>query len=433
MYLFSVYLEGELMSLRTLRNIFLQYTPSALRKHITRRFLDMNYSSDVYKDIAFKIAETREELDGAFSLIQKEYERKKLVGRNSTGLRLTKYNLLPTTTVFIAKDLKTNQVIGTISLILDSSFGLPIDNFASLGELRKYGDRIAEVSSLAVEEEWVKKGSTIFLALAGICTNYSANVLGCRYNVYAIDKRAMPFYEDVLLCSKLATHKDDYSYVNSPGAAALFSDLKDYEQRYYNAYRYVSSDHNIYEALFNPVWKDLIEIEYSRYNISSKQRLNAKNILNVLNTNLDLQEKLSLKEVMVLSNIYPALGKKLSKIKNGVVIEAKRDSHRIHVNMEALFTKDTNFERSRCFELSQNGGCLKIPSWIEKGDIINLKLFVNVSQSIKVKARIVWTKENRAGFMLITNHSSWNEVFVKLSSEYVYDENIFYKDYELAS
>jgi hypothetical protein len=86
-----------------------------------------------------------------------------LVGRvvlapEVTGFRISRHGLLASTLVFVAV-LEDGRVIGTVSLVVDSSAGLPMDALYP-GELeaRRRHARLAEVKSLAVERSYRHAG-----------------------------------------------------------------------------------------------------------------------------------------------------------------------------------------------------------------------------------------------------------------------------------
>ena len=95
--------------------------------------------------LTFKLAETKDEFEQAFALLQQNYQETGLVDEKQYSLRVTKYHTLPTTHVLIAK--MNDEVVGTVSLIEDGAFGLPIDHFASVDDLRKQGRRIVLAST----------------------------------------------------------------------------------------------------------------------------------------------------------------------------------------------------------------------------------------------------------------------------------------------
>lgn len=106
-------------------------------------------------EIEFKIASTRQELEGAFGLIYKEYSERGFILPKyyKSGLRITLHNILPDTVVFVA--LKDKEVVATNTIIPDSPLGLPLDmGYKKEADmLRKSGRKICEGGYLAIKSE----------------------------------------------------------------------------------------------------------------------------------------------------------------------------------------------------------------------------------------------------------------------------------------
>lgn len=135
-------------------------SPAKIRKPIADRLLSR--SAQPQLDVKFKIAETKEEFEQAFSLLHKYYVQKKMTGTFSSGVYLTHYHALPQTQVLIA--VHQEKVIATLSLIPQSPIGLPIEKSFCLKAFSAL-DGLAEVSDLALDAEFQDRAATIFLPL----------------------------------------------------------------------------------------------------------------------------------------------------------------------------------------------------------------------------------------------------------------------------
>lgn len=100
----------------------------------------------------YRVARSRQELEGAFSLVYKEYLARGYIPKGyKSRLRVSLYNALLSTTTFIAK--QKNKVVAGVTLIPDSPLGVPMDKIykEELDTLRKQGCRISEVSQLSID------------------------------------------------------------------------------------------------------------------------------------------------------------------------------------------------------------------------------------------------------------------------------------------
>jgi len=67
----------------------------------------------------YRVARTREEIEGVLSLVYKEYQRKGYIPKGyKSKLRISIYNALPLTTTFVAKE--GSKVLAGVTLIPDS-------------------------------------------------------------------------------------------------------------------------------------------------------------------------------------------------------------------------------------------------------------------------------------------------------------------------
>lgn len=109
--------------------------------------------------ILYRVARTRRELEGAFSIVYNEYLKRGYIPKGyKSKLRISLYNALPTTTAFIAQQGK--RVVAGVTLIPDSPLGVPMDKIykEELDVLRREGCKIAEVSQLAIDTGLFGKG-----------------------------------------------------------------------------------------------------------------------------------------------------------------------------------------------------------------------------------------------------------------------------------
>ena len=107
----------------------------------------------------YRVARTREELEGFFSLAYKEYRRKGYIPKGyRSNLRISIFNALSTSTTFVA--MQNKKVVAGVTLVPDSPLGVPMDKIykEELDKLRKQGCRIAEVSQLAIDTSMFGQG-----------------------------------------------------------------------------------------------------------------------------------------------------------------------------------------------------------------------------------------------------------------------------------
>src|SRR5690349_659934 len=112
-----------------LRNTVLTL-PRFIKSPLIRRMV--HFPTEPDNSLRFKIAETKEELEQAFSLLHDAYVKEGLMQPHPSGMRVTKFHALPSTTTLIA--LEGDVVVGTLSLIRRETFGLPLEKIFDLDE-----------------------------------------------------------------------------------------------------------------------------------------------------------------------------------------------------------------------------------------------------------------------------------------------------------
>jgi hypothetical protein len=109
----------------TLRKLF-NFLPRERRFAVYRNFVDCDPAPD--ERLVLKIAETKEELEACFTLLHDAYVGSGFMKPHPSGMRVTIYHALPTTTTLCAK--YDGQVVGTLSLIRESVLAFRCSGFS---------------------------------------------------------------------------------------------------------------------------------------------------------------------------------------------------------------------------------------------------------------------------------------------------------------
>lgn len=177
---------------------YLKYLPAFLRAPYLRTKFEI--PNELPADIVLKQAETEDEINAALQLVYESYLELNYIDPNQARKRLTKFHLLPTTVILIIK-LK-EEVIGTISIIMDSSMKLPSDATWDLGRFRKNGAQIAEISSLCIKKSEYRRGK-LLLPLCKLMYLYCKNYLKLDGIIVSATLEVEAFYTDLLLFEKV--------------------------------------------------------------------------------------------------------------------------------------------------------------------------------------------------------------------------------------
>ena len=197
--------------------------PRARRHSVYRSFVDCD--PDPNKRLVLKIAETREELEACFKLLHDAYVSSGFMTPDPSGMRVTIYHALPTTTTLCAKF--DDQVVGTLSLIRESAIGFPLQRIFDLSDVRAKEGNIAEVSALAVHPRFRRTGGTILFPLMKFMYEYCTTFFDTRHLVIAVNPRHIEMYESLLFFRRLtSTVVESYDFVNGAPAVGATLDLK---------------------------------------------------------------------------------------------------------------------------------------------------------------------------------------------------------------
>lgn len=187
-----------------------------------RSFVDCDPKPD--KRLILKIAETKEELEACFKLLHDAYVGSGFMRPDPSGMRVTIYHALPTTTTLCAKF--DGEVVGTISLIRESVFGFPLQSIFDLHEIREEVGQLAEVSALAVHSKFRNTGGTILFPLMKFMYEYCTTFFDTRHLVIAVNPNRIEMYESLLCFERLTENVvEKYDFANGAPAVGATLDL----------------------------------------------------------------------------------------------------------------------------------------------------------------------------------------------------------------
>jgi GNAT superfamily N-acetyltransferase len=197
--------------------------PRALRFAIFRAMIDCDPAPN--QRLTLKIAETQDELEACFRILHDAYVGSGFMKPDPSGLRVTSYHALPTTTTLCAKF--DGQVVGTISLVREGVFGFPMQSAFDLSGVRLKQGNIAEISALAVHPNFRKTGGTILFPLMKFMYEYCTTYFDTRHLVIAVNPNRIEMYESLLFFERLqAKVIKNYDFANGAPAVGATLDLK---------------------------------------------------------------------------------------------------------------------------------------------------------------------------------------------------------------
>lgn len=180
--------------------------------------------------IQYKIATTVTEKESAISLVKGVYVREGYLKSASDDVAsISDYINLPEAVTVLAQE--GDFLGGTITMVLDSSGGLPMDIIYrdELSEFRSGGHKLAEVCQFAVDwdlhDDGASKHSNPEVSL-GLLSHVIHSAIRCdvTHLCFTINPKHAGFYQS-MGCVQIGGEKE-YPLVNSAPALAFMLDLK---------------------------------------------------------------------------------------------------------------------------------------------------------------------------------------------------------------
>jgi GNAT superfamily N-acetyltransferase len=230
--------------------------PESLRFALYRRTVDCEPVTQGRLEL--KIADTQTELEACFALLHDAYVASGFMRPHPSGLRVTPYHALPTTTTLCAK--VDGQVVGTLSIVREGVFGFPMQAAFDISSVRAKEGRIAEISALAIHPRWRRTGGSILFPLMKFMYGYCTRYFDTRHLVIAVNPAHIEMYESVLFFRRLEQQVvDRYDFVNGAPAVGATLDLHEAPALFERAYGHKSGRRNLHRYF---VHTELPEIQY---------------------------------------------------------------------------------------------------------------------------------------------------------------------------
>ena len=381
--------------------------PFKLKGKVMRSLFCVKLPSGVYKEIEYKIAQTREEYEQAFELVQGSYLETKLTDDKEKIYRLSKFNILPTTTVFIAKF--RGEVIATISQITDTSLGLPIEEFCDISSLRNKGSRVCEFSSLAVRKDWRSRSEGVFFPLVTYATLYCKQNIGIDYIAIVTRASVKDFYQQILNFKAIENKVKKHVKYKYP-SLAQYLDVNELFHNMNLLYKNQPFEKNLYLILKKFPWKKQCYFPEKKYMISTDQTFTANDLDYFFNKKVELFSSLTKEDIEIVKSIYYFDNYKQVISPWELKYAKNRRYPRFVVHMTIYFKHLDTMKLAKVSKVSEGG--FEIVFQDEADNIELLKGAILLSKKIDCifEAKQVWTQGKRAGYEFeFIDENTWLE------------------------
>ncbi|MCB0341427.1 MAG: hypothetical protein H6626_13910 [Pseudobdellovibrionaceae bacterium] len=338
-----------------LKKIIAKWLPHSLKERFFLKSLKPFSLEEFNQQFVIKVAETPDEILSAYKLIYENYFLAGLCELDDEMLRLTKHALLPTTSVIIVKH--HDQVIATMSVILDNPLKLPMESLWPLDFLRKSGNRIAEISTLSIKPNYRNQKGRLLLPLTGYLYRYALNTLGVDFLTLAVHPYSTPFYSAFFNARFVDKKVMYYKGANHAPAAAMTIDLKNNQVQ------------NHVESVFFGPKLDIPLIHYMHwdrypraYVFPERKYFRAFDpgfhldlLKDLFKKNITGLKTLTEWDKEILTKIYPSDLQETLEVTS--VSSGPRETYRYPVNCSGIFTESSSGQMQfvRVFDISDKG------------------------------------------------------------------------------
>lgn len=278
----------------------ISWLPRSQRFKVFRSFADCDPAPT--SRLVLKIAETREELEACFSVLHDAYVDSGFMKPDPSGMRVTIYHALPTTTTLCAK--YDGVVVGTISLVRESELGVPLQQIFDLTTVREKEGNIAEVSALAIHRKFRRTGGSILFPLMKFMYEYCTTFFDTRHLVIAVNPSHIEMYESLLFFRRLSANMvDSYDFVNGAPAIGATLDLKEALEIFRKHYASKPARRNLH-AYFIQMKLPNIQFPTRRFYTTNDPVLTPQLLDYFFNVKTKTFENLSARKKALLHSIY---------------------------------------------------------------------------------------------------------------------------------
>ncbi|WP_295957109.1 GNAT family N-acetyltransferase [Rhodoferax sp.] len=395
--------------------------PRPLRFAVYRSFVDCDPAPAA--NLVLKIAETREELEACFGLLHDAYVNAGFMQPDPSGMRVTLYHALPTTTTLCAKI--DGQVVGTISLIRESVFGFPLQAIFDLHQVREVGGNIAEVSALAVHPDFRKTGGAILFPLMKFMFTYCATYFDTRHIVIAVNPNRIEMYESLLFFERLrATPVERYDFANGAPAVGASLDLYAAPQLFKHVYGPKRQRKNLH-SYFMELELPNIQLPRRRYFTTNDPVMTPELLDYFFNQKTPGFERLDARKKALLHTIYnlpeylPVLPGMAPTAEAGAVHPLRahpRFSLKCPAELRLERAEDTEIHTLDVIEISSGGFQAHCASALPQQLWAGVWVHLGEGEKSTVRAMVVRAKDGFFGFKIESPDAVWQRCVRVLES-----------------
>lgn len=400
-------------SRRKISRFILALLPEKLRLAILRQMakVNMHWPSD---SLEIKIAQTEAELTEAYRLLHDSYINSGFADPDPSGMRVLPQHLLPQTTTIVAK--WDGKVIGTLSLIRDNPFGLPMEKIFNLNERRRNIRRLAEVSSLAIHPDYRGQAYLALFPLFRFVYQYAKTYFGTDELVIAVNPSTTDMYTAFIGFEKLVSKPKPYDFVKGAPAVGLFLDFSVCESRLERIFSKRHDPQNFYKYWLKAETHVNNRLPKRTYHSANDPVITPVLLKDFFLKRAQMARKLSFIDIQILLAAYPFLN--YQKVLGELHTSLLRKNARLETQMRSEFGLDQ--KPCDVWNVSSDGLMLRTPpNALQLNQKSHLNVWVNENLVIKLDVEVRWcSQKSLYGLRILNSDPQWTRMIEALESGY---------------
>lgn len=375
--------------------LLLKKTPDSIRAPIIRGMYKFKF--DEIGDYEFTLANTFDDKIAASRIVQQNYVAGGLT-TSEAELRVSQFTLLPSTFVFIAKHKKSGNVVATMSLVIRTSLGLPIEDYVDISELIEDGRRAAELSAFAVMKEFRSQSKGLSILLMFYTMRYAIDILGLVHTFISVQEKVDYFYKDLFFFEAVAKPMK-YEGVNNLPSSPLYLHTEKALVKLKNAYGNKEISKNIYKQITTFPWRKHCDFSFEKNRLVSRFYFKQSEINKLIDeqnlkfTELSHEHKRDL-QAIYFKNIFESVDS------SNIETMQLRKSPRFLTLLEAFAEQGDLRFVLEIQEVSISGLMVRSENPLIKGTPIHLKINID-DIPINLSTIVVWQSNKLAGLKLM--------------------------------
>ena len=407
--------------LRKLKRKFFSLIPPRTRGKVIRSFVNIQ---PLPPHVEVKIARTQSELEQAFALLHDCYVKLGYMDPHPSGMRITPYHALPSTTTLIVE--KNGEVIATLSIVRRSTFGFPLERIFDIDFLKINGVRLAEISGLAIAPQYRHNGGQYLFPLLKYMYEYCLNYFGVDVLLIAVNPNQIDFYEHLLFFNRIQEKTvDNYSFVNGAPAVGGYLNLRKAYTDFANHYAGKKENQDLFNYFRSKPSPAFVFPEREFHQISDPI-MTPQLLDHFFNKKTDIFARMEEPERGRIARLYNH--KKYREVfpENEWDREITRTDRqkRFDVNCEGRICLSKNIIISiKVLNVSHEGLCAIVPRKLRYGETLFANVAVGQWEIADLKVFPVWNKDEQYGFKVDESSENWKKFIAHLNSTLLHESD----------